>query len=594
MAEISTSSRNSKTNLVLEGIRTKKVLLIGLLFSILSFSHLPVAVFPHIFDKNGAAQFITLTVIAALFGGYIVWRSSQFVTHAYLRAAILFLILAVLASAMLSGNIITAFTGDTGRYAGAITLFCLIIVAIFHSPLTFEQLKRLIEIYVFTTFLISLVGIAQNFNLIELPGDQGVTSVLGNSNFFAAYLGTSMPLYFFLSIGASRRRKAILATAVLIVFASLVWADPLQSYVDIAFTLIGISIFLLRKRIPRFNWTLNARTFLGTFALIIWAEFIFLVPFLGSWIPVLGNDIQVKIRSNFWLAAVKQFFEFPLLGVGPDQYGSYYEKFRTFEDARAYEKILSNDAHSASVQTLATLGGIGTLAILILVAILVRSLMIQWDTKPEQRPWLFALGLFFFVYYTNSFVSPMTIPSKYLFWALAGWVIGKTYLGDISKKVNLRVPVASLVVLILFVGANFATAQWRYANAFEKFAKDREAVGSYEFNPFLPCFMYFEGAFNMNAKRPIEDIAQLARQQIGANPRCVSAHLILAQIYQGTADMDRWRTQILAMVEIAPTRVEVLRMGLEYATKAGDVDLYNELQERMSKLGLVYVPGNPG
>jgi hypothetical protein len=48
------------------------------------------------------------------------------------------------------------------------------------------------------------------------------------------------------------------------------------------------------------------------------------------------------------------------------------------------------------------------------------------------------------------------------------------------------------------------------------------------------------------------------------------------------------------MVEIAPTRVEVLRMGLDYATKAGDVDLYNALQERMSKLGLVYVPGNPG
>jgi len=594
VAEISTSSRNSKTSLVLEVIRTKKVLLIGLLFSILSFSHLPVAVFPHIFDKNGAAQFITLTVIAALLGGYIVWRSSQFVTHAYMRAAILFLVLTVTTSALLSGNIITAFTGDTGRYAGAITLFCLVIVAIFHSPLTFEQLKKLLEIYVFTTFLVSCVGIAQYFDLIELPGDQGVTSVLGNSNFFAAYLGTSMPLYFFLGIGASRRRKALLGVAVTIVFASLVWADPLQSYVDIAFTIIGISIFLLRKRIPRFNWTLNARTFLGTFALIIWAEFIFLVPFLGSWIPVLGNDIQVKIRSNFWLAAVRQFFDFPILGVGPDQYGSYYEKYRTLEDARAYEKILSNDAHSASVQTLATLGIVGTLAILILVAILVRSLMIQWDSKPAQRPWLFALGLFFFVYYTNSFVSPITIPSKYLFWALAGWVIGKTYLGEFSKKASLRIPIASLVILIIFISVNFISSQWKYANAFEKYAKDRKVVGSYEFSPYLPCFMYFESAFHMNENRSVDDIANLARQQIGANPRCVSAHLILAQIYQGTGDLDKWRTQVLAMVDIAPTRVEVLRMGLEYAVKAGDVDLYNDLQDRMAQLGLVYVPGNPG
>ena len=98
----------------------------------------------------------------------------------------------------------------------------------------------------------------------------------------------------------------------------------------------------------------------------------------------------------------------------------------------------------------------------------------------------------------------------------------------------------------------------------------------------------------MNENRSVDDIANLARQQIGANPRCVSAHLILAQIYQGTGDMDRWRTQVLAMVDIAPTRVEVLRMGLEYAVKAGDVDLYNDLQARMAKLGLVYVPGNSG
>jgi hypothetical protein len=35
-------------------------------------------------------------------------------------------------------------------------------------------------------------------------------------------------------------------------------------------------------------------------------------------------------------------------------------------------------------------------------------------------------------------------------------------------------------------------------------------------------------------------------------------------------------------------------MGIEYANKAGDADLFNELQRRFAELGLVYVPGKDG
>jgi O-antigen ligase len=572
--------------------RNRKVFATGALLAALALAHLPLRVFPHIFDKNAAPQFVSLLAVASVMGVFILWKSEYFTTHRYVRNLLWALLVVLISSALLSANIVSSLTGDTGRYAGVVSLLALVIIAVYHSQFDADEIYKLITLYVSVAFVVVLVGLAQHFNLIELPGDAGLTSTLGNQDFYAAFIGISMPLYFFLSLKASRRKKVVLLTGVLISFYSLVLATPLQSYVDIAFTLFGVAIYLLRKRIPRRNLTLNARTFLATFGLIIWAEFIFLVPFLGSWIPVLGNDIQVKIRSNFWLAGTRQFFSHPLLGVGPDQYGNYYENFRTVNDAKLYERILSNDAHSASVQTLATLGIAGTLVLLLFVALLARSFFIAWDRNPEARAWLFAIAIFFFVYMTNSFISPITKPTKYLLWALAGWVVGKAYNRTRDEDgVSLRAPIAAFLVLVISVGSLFSVAQWKYSTAFEKYAQSRNTAHSYTFNPFIPCVMYFEGQFHIVERNKLETVLDLARKQIQANPRCVSAHMILAQYYSGVGDMNALGRQLEQLLNIAPLRVEVLKMGLEYASKVGDVDLYNSLQSRFSKLGLIYVPG---
>ena len=575
-------------------LHNKKFLILGALFAVISLVHTPVAIFPHIFDKNAAPQFITVLIVAIIFAAFLLLRHRSLYADRLVQGALYALIAFAIASALLSGNIITSFTGDTGRYAGVATLFALALVGILHSRFDFEDLKKLIPIYLVSVFLVVLVAILQYFSIVELPGDHGVVSTFGNQDFFAAYVGVSMPLFFFLSIGASRRRKALLAIAILISFYALVLAGPLQAYVDIAFTVLGIGIYLLRRYIPRKSWNLNVRTYLGVFAVVIWAEFIFLVPFFGSWIPVLGNDIQVKIRANFWLAGMRQFFSNPIFGVGPDQYGNHYEASRTLSDAKAYERILSNDAHASAVQTLATLGILGTLALLFFLALVIRSLLIQWDRNPAQRKYLFALGLYFFVYLTNSFVSPMAIPAKYLFWALGGWVIGQSYLKQSLRLRSIKIPVAILMAICLVILVNFSIAQWRYSTAFEKYAANQKSSSEYRFNPFIPCFMYFEGKFHILGNEKLGVIQSLAREQLDANPRCVSARIILAQIYQGTGDMDALGFQVSQLLEIAPYRTEVLRIGIEYANKAGDADLFNELQRRFSQLGLVYVPGKEG
>ena len=576
---------------MIEFIRGKKVEFTASLFLLISLAHTPVKVFPHIFDKNAAPQFQVLMGIALAMGLYITFRANRFRVAPLVSRGLIALVLIEIFSAFTSGNIASAFTGDTGRYAGVISTLSLIVVGIYHSQFGVEEYKKLIRLYVATSFLVACIGILQYFSVIELPGDAGVTSTFGNQDFYAAFIGISFPLYLYLGIEASTKVRSALLMGAGISIYSLVLATPLQSYVDIAITLIGALIYMYRKRIPRREFKVNSRTFVGTLAIIIWAEFIFLVPFLGSWIPVLGNDTQVKIRANFWLAGIREFFSHPLFGVGPDQYGSYYEKYRTLGDVRAFEKILSNDAHSASVQTLATVGIFGTLAFIFLIALVVRSLIIQWDQKTTPRVILFTLGLFFFVYLTNSFISPMTFPSKYIFWGLAGWLIGRTYLNPTIDSVSLKIPMGVFVLVLTLFASGFAMAQYKYSHAFERFAHDQKAKGSYEFSPFIPCFMYFEGEFHILQNNSLEEISQLARKQVESNPRCVSAHIILAQVYKGTGDLPRLQTHIQELLDIAPTRVEVLRMALEYAQQVGDTNLFNQLEKKLAQIGYVYVPG---
>lgn len=106
--------------------------------------------------------------------------------------------------------------------------------------------------------------------------------------------------------------------------------------------------------------------------------------------------------------------------------------------------------------------------------------------------------------------------------------------------------------------------------------------------------MFFESKFNMVKNLGIEKIEALAKAQTDANPRCVSSRIILAQIYEGTGDMARLREQIYNLVAIAPSRQQVLTMGMKYANRAGDQELLTVLQRELSKRGLVYVPGTEG
>lgn len=578
-------------------VQQKAVLLAGISYIAIALLHIPDRFFPHGFDKNAPVQLFSLLTVATIYLIYIAIKSERFRFSRLAVIGALGLVLTQLASVTMSGNLLGSLVGDTGRYVGSMSAFALLVISIFHSQFKFAAFIKLLRFYIGAIELLCLIAIGQHFEWLELPGDHGMTATLGNLDFFAAFIGTSLPILFLVGLYSSQRGKILLSLLALLNIYALYLAGPLQGFLDIAFTVVGIAIYLGRKWIPRREWTLNARTFLGTFAVIIWAEFIFLMPFLGDMIPVLGNDVQVKIRSNFWLAGTRQFFDHPLFGVGPDQYGNNYEQYRTLEDISKYTNILSNDAHSASAQTLATVGILGTIAFLFLLALVIRSLLILWDNQKIDRRALFVLGLYIFVYLTNSFVSPITLSHKYIFWAICGFIVGQVYrlparrsLVRVSQRLN---SIAVAVAFALFAGL-FAQGQINYLSHIEKYAADNSAIIEYTPSPFLPCFMFFDAELLMAKNHGPEKALQLADEELANNPRCVAALIYKTEKLVNAGEVNELGPLVYKLYEIAPARNQTISLAMYYANRSGDVQLRQALEKQMKALGLVYIPGNLG
>ena len=568
------------------------MVLSGLLFMTLALGHIPNNVFPHAFDKNAPVHFVLLMLISIFYSIYILIRRNRFEIPLKILGLIGFLVLAVLISAIRAPDLIGSLTGDTGRFTGAVSLFCLIIVAIYHSQFNLDQIHKLVQIFVTAIFVISVLGILQHHKVIDLPGDLGVTGTLGNLDFFGAFVGTGFALFVYILPTVPRKRQILFSFFIVIELYAVYLAGPLQSYVDIAIILLAVIAYKFREYIPIYEISLNAKTFFGTLAIIIWLEGIFLMPFLGTFIPVLGNDPQVKIRGQFWLAATRQFTSSPMTGVGPDHYGSYYEKYRTVTSVQENPTLLANDAHAAPAQTLATLGILGTLAFVLLLALLVRAFCILDERNRQNRYKYAAIGLYLFVFTTNAAISPITLPHKYLFWALAGFIIGDAYRNtQISLNLRYRVISASLIAALVlptsYVLVNFVPAQLKFLQANEKFVKDPNQKIDLEYNNFLPCLMYYPNMSRIFNKQGEKELIIFTQDQIKGNPYCIEAWITLAKIAYNQGDLPVMKTVIYKLIEIAPSRGEVITLAALYANKAGD----NSLDDLVDKQLMKFNPG---
>jgi hypothetical protein len=444
--------------------------------------------------------------------------------------------------------------------------------------------------------LVDLFGLIQYLNIYKLPTGAGIGSTLGNSDFFSAWLGTSLPLILAFKYHL-KRIKVIFQSSFVLFTLFLMWViDVKQGFIDLILLIGLIGIWKNLNFFKSLGWGSKFWTAVISFFTVVWFELIFLLPMAKVKIPFFTDDIQVTIRTHFWNAGMQMFFDHIPFGVGPDNYGNYYEKYRSLDSFKMTEFVLSNDAHSSVVQTFATLGLVNILIFTALWVLLIRSLVINIFKRPEHRNTYLVIGAYFLIFATNSMISPITLPNKFIFWALAGFVIGTAVKVE-AKQVEFRslkvinILSAILACLIAFVVINFSLAQLSFINSLSTLNKDPKQI-SYNYNPYLPCVIYFPTQLDLAIANQRHSKLQIANEQIKNNERCLYAQMYLAETAISNKDWQPAKLLVNNLIEIAPARREVISIAAVYALKANDKELQKRLVSQGEFLGLINATGS--
>jgi hypothetical protein len=330
--------------------------------------------------------------------------------------------------------------------------------------------------------------------------------------------------------------------------------------------------------------------------MLLWIETMLVVPLAKIPFPFITNEEQVVVRTTFWQSGIKMFISKPLFGVGPDNFGYHYEQTRSLYSFKANEFVITNDAHSSVIQSFATLGIFSMLAFAALLFVLVRSLFINYQKYPTHRKSFYWLGAFYFIFITNSNISVITLPHKYLFWALAGFSIGAAYSDGLIEKsrkviqIPIRVGIAAIAALSLFIVGNFAYAEYKFSSALALVGQSKTPI--YEFSNYLPCIFYYEAQTGLDSYKMGEAakqavIKQDATKQLELNPRCINAKISLTRVAFNERNIPVAKKLVYELLDQAPARRDVLSLASIYAITQNDYPLQKKLVAQGQKLDLI-------
>ena len=580
---------------VLKNFMSIRFSFIGLAFIFTSIACIPKIFFPASFDRSANAQFVALAISATGAGAYLVITNKipKLSKKIWIVLAALFLSTAI--STVTGGNIIGSMVGDVGRYTGLISLYSLLLIAIYFATIGMDRFNHYLPYFIMGVFTVNFLGLLQQFKLIVLPGDGGFGSTLGNIDFLSAWIGTTLPLIMLL-VGKRHIAYRVLLIIMPPLSLFLIYKlGPKQVYMDLLIFIFFLLVYKFRAKIKRFPLSLNRFTLTTGALTLLWIEAMIVIPLAKIPLLFITNEAQVVVRTTFWLSWAKMFFAKPLFGVGPDNFGYYYDQYRSLYSFKSNEFLITNDAHSSVIQSMATLGVFAMISFTLLLIFLIRSLYINFNKYPKHRATIYWLGVFFLLFITNSNISPITPQHKYLFWALAAFSIGAAYsncfISNTRKviQIPMRAGVATVAALSIFIAGNFANAQIKFDIALEKVGK--KIVPVYSPSNFLPCLIYF-GPQNGISKYKKEEKAGLAITKKNAikalslNPRCLEAKIVLTRISFSESDIPTAKKLVYELLEQAPARRDVINLASIYALTQNDYPLQRKLIAQGKKLDL--------
>jgi putative inorganic carbon (hco3(-)) transporter len=212
--------------------------------------------------------------------------------------------------------------------------------------------------------------IVENFDSVRPTGP------LEDPNFYAQMLLMTLPIGIYRVLGESKKTRKYLALGIsLLILSSILGTYSRSGFVT--FVVVSALIALERK-VQLYKIVLMcliAATFAGS---LLPKGFMERMSALGELTQIFGNsnsitEASLRGRTSESLVAIELFLEYPVLGVGYENYPSYYEEYaaRLGLDNRLEDR----DAHSLYLEYLAETGVIGFTAFILMIVVIIRSLM---------------------------------------------------------------------------------------------------------------------------------------------------------------------------------------------------------------------------
>lgn len=484
---------------------------------------------------------------------YLVWQAFVAISHGLMRPEILW--------------------GVFSRANGFVTSSSFLILSILLLVYISSQLvSRIAQGALCTLTVLSGYGILQLMGRDPVPWVNPYNQIIGtvgNPNFSSA-LFVVLSLICFSYIVGQGVQSWLKGYSFLLVIVALFLSYKSQSVQGLISFLAAAQVFVavkiwLGKRSTKFKvFTLLP---LLPMNLVVLAALINKGP-LAEYI----YQYTLKVRFHYWRVAIEMIRDFPIFGVGQDQYGMYYQKYREVDFVKQYgPSLLTNNAHNVYLQAGATTG-ILSFVFLSLIAILVIVKFLRNISAFSGQEQTLYLSMFsaWVAYFLQSVISIEQIGIAVWGWGLTGLLLGFPKLkSNVQTKEYLwdkwEFPANSVYILVALTLAypmtGFVRSDLNLKRALGQEAATDNMVESQTrgekiadaIRPLISLQDYTNFAVrNLFQAGPADQGVLIAEASLNENPRLYVSNQLLTSAYKQFNQTEKVIQNYQAMQELDP------------------------------------------
>jgi O-antigen ligase len=494
---------------------------------------------PFSFDPLNVSKFALLSVIGFSILGALsttkgLFRDTQYRLLTTLAGA--FVAVSLVSLIANRTNVFQQIFGAAGRHTGFLTYLALTVFMLGAATVSSIAFMEKAVSVLFATGLISLsYGFIQAINLDPLNWTNSYSPVigfLGNPNFQSSFMAITATSVFSMILKPLIKSwlRVTYLSYILVALFLIYKSNSQQGYLVFAVGFFVVTVFWIKSKFESKS-LLSIYLFLSSgVGIAVVLDILQKAP----WASILYKE-SVSNRGDLWRSGWRMTLDHPFLGVGFDNYGDWYRRYRDLDaiSARGVD-TMSNAAHNVFLD-ISTAAGFPLLIVYlaILGLTVIASFKLLLRTKSFDAPLAGIVGAWF-AYVAQSLISINQIGLAVWGWVFSGAIIGYEIYTRTEKQVTKRITVDSLGSILiggfcgLIVGLPPLVSDLVYRNAIDSREIVRVENAAYQWPQNGDRMIQIAATFRDN--NLLDQAIKVARDATKFAPERYEAWLVLSSL----------------------------------------------------------------